>query len=412
MNKPEKATMAAQGLPLVDDRLARRNTWVLAVAQALTGGNAAIIFATGGIVGSVLAPSKALATLPISVYVVGLWVGTLPVGWLARRYGRRTAFQVGTLCGVATGLLSMLAVLQGSFLIFMLGTFFGGLYGAAHQAYRFAAADTASETFKPKAISYVLAGGLFAGFVGPQIIIHTKDLWQPYLFAASYLAQAGVALAAGLVLIFLDIPKSASAGGTGATGGRPMAEIVRNPRFVTAVICGVASYALMNLVMTSAPLAMVGCNHSVDDATLGLQWHVLAMYAPSFFTGSLIARFRAERVIVVGLVLIAASAAVDLAGLTVAHFWTGLILLGLGWNFGFVGATTMVTDCHRPEERTRVQAFNDFLVFGTMAVGSFSSGHLLSSYGWEAVNYVVFPIVAVALALLAWVTWRGRTEQA
>lgn len=391
-----------------DDRLARRNAMVLAVAQALSGANSAVILATGGIVGAMLAPSKTLATVPISIYVLGLWAGTLPMGLLSRRYGRRNAFQIGTICGIATGLLCCLGVLKGSFLIYSAGTFFSGLYAAAHQAYRFAAADTASETFRPKAISWVLVGGVFGGIVGPQLIILTKDIWQPYLFAASYVAQAIIAALAGLVLLRLDIPTPPAVHVIGH--GRPLGEILSQPRFVVAVACGIASYAMMNMVMTSAPLAMVMCNHSVTDATLGLQWHVIAMFAPSFVTGSLIARFGVERVILSGFAVLLASAGVGISGITLAHFWTGLVLLGVGWNFSFIGATALVTSCYRPNERNRVQAFNDFLVFGSMAVGSFSSGTLLAVFGWPAVNEVVFPVVLTAAGMLLWLVLRRRAE--
>jgi MFS family permease len=397
-------TATAAALPDgIDDRLARRNTLVLAAAQALAGGNASVIFATGGIVGAMLAPDKSWATLPVTAYVIGLAMGTLPFGLMARRFGRRFAFLVGAGCGILTGLISALGVLWASFGLLCLGTFFGGLYAAGHQAYRFAAADTASEAFKPKAISWVLAGGLFAAFIGPQLVIHTKDLWQPFLFAATFIGQAAIAALAMIVLLFTRFPAVNRAV---AKAGRPLGMVARQPRFVVAVVCGVASYALMNLVMTSAPLAMVGCNHSITDATLGLQWHVFAMYAPSFFTGSLIKRFGVERIIGVGLGLIALSAVVALHGLSLAHFWISLILLGVGWNFGFVGATTMVTQCHRPEERNQVQSLNDFLIFGTMAVGSLLSGKLLAWYGWAMVNQVVFPFIALAGALLIWLALR------
>lgn len=391
----------------VDDRLARRNALVLAVGQALAGGNNTVIVATSGIVGTVLAPDKSLATLPVTMMVVGIWAGTLPVGMMAKAYGRRFALQVGSAFGVASGLIACAGVLSGSFALLLLGTFCGGIYASAHHSYRFAAADTASEAYRPRVISYVLAGGLFAAFIGAQLVIFTQDLWPPYLFAATYLGQAACALLAGIVLVFLRIPKP-SGGGLGFKGGRPLGEVARQPRFIAAVVCGAASYALMNLVMTSAPVAMVGCNHSVTDASLGIQWHVLAMYAPSFFTGGLIVRFGVERVVGVGLALIAASAVVGLAGLTVAHFWIALVLIGLGWNFAFIGATTMVTTCHRPEERNKVQAFNDFLVFGSMAVASFSSGALLATLGWSAVNQVVFPVVFVAAALLLTLTLHER----
>jgi MFS family permease len=392
-----------------DDRLARRNALILAVTQALAGANNTVMLATGAIVGSMLAPDKIYATVPITVYVIGMWLGTLPVGMLARRFGRRTAFQIGSAFGVVTGILGYFAVTQASFLLFNIGAFCCGLYAAAHQAYRFAAADTASDAFRPKAISWVLVGGVFAAILGPQLVIFTKDAWPPYLFAASYLAQAAVAIVAAIVLTFLKIPTPPRVQEGGE--GRPLTQILQQPRFVVAVICGVASYAMMHMFMTSAPLAMVMCNHSVTDAALGLQWHVLGMYAPSFFTGSLIARFGTERVIGAGFAILILSAGISMAGITLWHFWIGLVLLGMGWNFGFIGATAMVTQCHTPNERTRVQSFNDFLVFGSMAIGSFASGNLLALYGWVVVNAVVFPVVLTAAVLLLWLSLRARAEQ-
>ena len=406
--------MSALAQPVVDvaagDHLARRNALVLAVTQALAGGNSTVLVATAGIVGTTLAPDKSLATLPISIFVLGMWMGTLPIGALARRLGRRNALQIGTVCGVLTGLICCLAVLEGSFLLFNVGAVFSGLYASAHQSYRFAAADTASEAFRPKAISWVLFGGVVAGVVGAQLVIATQDLWPPYLFAATYIGQAALALISAGVLMFLNIPKPPARSAAG--DGRPLGEIAKQPRFVVAVACGVATYSMMNLVMTSAPLAMVMCNHSVTDATLGLQWHVLGMYAPSFATGALISRFGLERITGAGLALIIVSAVMGIAGISLWHFWIALALLGVGWNFAFIGATTMVTHCHRPNERNKVQAFNDFLVFGSMAIGSFSSGALLVSFGWSMVNGVVFPVVLAATALLVWGALRRRRQVA
>ena len=393
-----------------DDRLAKRNALVLAVAQALAGGNNAVIVSTGGIVGAVLAPDRGMATLSITMMVVGMWAGTLPMGWLAANHGRRFALQTGTGVGILAGLASCAAVMLGSFVLFCFGAFCGGLYAAGHQSYRFAAADTASEHFRPKAVSWVLAGGVFASVIGPQLIIYTQNLWQPYLFAASYVGQAVFAALSGVVLIFLKIPRPVAR--KQGSGGRPLMEIALTQRFMIAVVCGVATYAMMNLVMTSAPLAMVDCGHSVTDATLGLQWHMLAMFAPSFFTGSLIQRFGVNRIVLTGFALMIASALVSMAGITVAHFWTGLILLGLGWNFAFIGATTMVTKCHRPEERNKVQAFNDFLIFGSMTIGSFASGKILATLGWIAINEVLIPPVLAAAALLMWLALRERRKVA
>ena len=395
--------------PAVDDNLARRNAMVLAVAQALAGGNNTVIVTTASIVGSVLAPDKGLATLPITAMIMGMWLGTLPLGMLARRFGRRFALQTGSLFGILSGLISYSAVMHGNFWLLLFGTFCGGLYAAAHQSYRFAAADTASERYRPKVVSWVLAGGVFAALIGPQLVIFTKDLLPPYMFAASYLGQSACAVIAALVLTFVKIPPLGHAQSANA---RPLAEIVRQPRFLVAVACGVTAYTMMNMVMTSAPLAMVGCGHSVTDATLGIQWHVLAMYTPSFFTGGLIARYGVERVIAVGLTLIGLTAVVGIAGITVAHFWTGLVLLGIGWNLAFIGATTMVTQCYRVEERNKVQAFNDFLIFGGMGLSSFSSGQLLVDFGWSTLNSVIFPTIFVAGALLAWLSLRQRLAAA
>ena len=389
----------------VDDGLARRNAMVLAVAQALAGGNNTVTVSTASIVGAVLAPDKGLATLPITVMVIGMWLGSLPVGALARRFGRRFALQTGSVVGILSGLISYSAVMTGQFWLLLIGTFCGGLYAAAHNSYRFAAADTASEAFRPKVVSWVLAGGVFAAVIGPQLVIFTKDMLSPHMFAASYLGQSACAVLAAMVLMFVKIPPLPP---QRVDHARPLAEIVRAPRFIVAVACGMASYAMMNMVMTSAPLAMVGCGHSVTDAALGIQWHVLAMYAPSFFTGTLIARFGLERITGIGLGLIVLAAAVGISGTTVAHFWSALVLLGLGWNFAFIGATTMVTQCHRPEERNKVQAFNDFLIFGGMAVASFSSGQLLEYFGWTTINEVIFPTIFLVGAMLVWLTMRKR----
>ena len=325
----------------IDDRLAKRNAMVLSVAQALAGGNNTVIAATAGIIGTMLASDKGLATLPVSVMVIGIWFGTLPIGWLARNYGRRFALQAGSMVGMLAGFVSCTAVLMGSFELFLVGTFGCGFYSAAHQSYRFAVCDTASDAYKPKAISLVLAGGVVAGFIGSGTVIVTKDIWAPHLFAATFVAQSALAGLAGLVLTRLKSPPPIPRDERKA--GRPLSVIASDPLFVVAVACGVVSYVVMNLLMTSAPIAMVGCGHSVTVSTLGIQWHVLGMYAPSFVTGHLIVRFGVFRVISAGLALLLLSAVVGAGGLSVAHFWISLTLVGVGWNFAFIGATTLVT---------------------------------------------------------------------
>ena len=375
----------------------------LAIAQALAGANAAVFYATGAIVGDVLAPSKALTTLPISIFVVGMAVATLPAGVLARRHGRRAAFLVGTGAGVLAGLLAMVAVIEGMFWLYCLSAFLGGAYGAVVLSFRFAAADCVAPERRPRAMSLVMAGGVFAGVIGPQLVNHTMDLWPPYLFAATHLGQAAVAGLSALVLAGVHVPMPSRAE---IAGGRPLGEIARQPRFVVAVVCGVVSYMVMNFLMTAAPLAMRLCGLPQETANLGIQWHIVAMYAPGFVTGHLITRFGAVPIVALGLVLIAISAATGLTGIEVAHFWGMLILLGIGWNFGFVGASALVLECHRPEERTRVQSLNDFLVFGTMTLGSLSSGGLLAASGWTmvlATSFVPLGAAAVALVVL------GRT---
>lgn len=392
------AQTAAGPSPAVPYTSERGNVLRLAVSQALAGANSVVVYATGAIVGNTLAPSKALATLPISIFVVGMAACTLPAGAIAQRHGRRAAFLAGTGCGVLTGLLAALAVVLGSFWTFCAATFFGGAYAAVVLSFRFAAADCALPERRPRALSAVMAGGVFAGVIGPQLVTYTMDLWQPYVFAATFLAQAAVATVSAAILLGIRLPMPTAAE---AAGGRPLGAIARQPRFVTAVVCGVVSYLLMNFLMTAAPLAMRLCGLSQEASNLGLQWHVIAMYAPSFFTGRLITRFGAPRVVTAGLAFTAASAAVGLMGVDVAHFWLTLVLLGIGWNFGFVGASALVLECHRPEEKARVQSLNDFVVFGTMAFGSFLSGGLLTSYGWDTVLWLSFAPLAVAVAALA-----------
>jgi MFS family permease len=393
---------------VADDARARSNVVRLAAAQALSGANSAVIFATGSIVGATLAPDISLATVPLSMFVVGLATGTLPTGAISRAYGRRVAFMIGTGCGVLTGLLAAFAILRGSFGLFCCATFLGGLYGAVSQSYRFAAADGASAAYRPKAVSWVMAGGVFAGVLGPQLVQWTMDIWPPYLFAASFVAQAVVAIVAMAVLSGVDAPKPVP---SDLHGGRPLFVIARQPRFIAAALCGVISYPMMNLVMTSAPLAMKMCGLSVSDSNFGIQWHIVAMYGPSFFTGSLIARFGAPKIVALGLALEAVAASIGLSGITAMHFWATLIVLGVGWNFSFVGASALVLETHRPQERNKVQAFNDFLVFGTMALGSFSSGQLLAHYGWSAVNMVVFPPVLLGLAVLTLASFAKRRRR-
>lgn len=391
------------------DALAKRNALVLACAQAFGGANPAIVVSLGGIVGSQLVTDKTFATVPVSLMQLGIACGVIPAAMLMRRLGRRNGYLIGALIGVIASSIAAAGTGSRIFWLFCLGTFMCGLYGAFVQSYRFAAADTASESFKPRAISWVMIGGLAAGVIGPQSVYWTRDLTPAAPFAASFMAQGLLALLAIGVVMMLRAPPVAA---VRSSGGRPLSEIMRQPKFIASVTAALVSYGLMSFVMTAAPLAMVGCGHSIGDAALGIQWHVLSMFGPSFFTGRLIARFGKEKVTAAGLLLLACAAVVGLNGLSVAHFWIALVLLGIGWNFGFIGATALVTDCYRPEERVKVQAANDFLVFGSVAIASFSAGGLLNTGGWNSVNWLVFPPVAVALVLVAWQATQKRAQLA
>ncbi len=389
---------------------AQRNVWLLVAAQSLGGAAPPIIISLGGIVGQMLASDPMLATLPVSLYQLGLALSTIPAAMLMRRLGRRVAYVLGALLGSISGLIATFGVVQGDFATFCVGTAMAGFYGACVQSYRFAATDAVEPSKRAKAISRIMVGGLIAAVIGPQAVIWTRDAWPTTPFAGSFLGQAGLALLALPLLWMLRAPPPQSAVVEGTA--RPLGTIARSPGFVVAVTAGIVSYGLMAFIMTAAPMAMVGCGHTVGEAALGIQWHVLAMFAPSFFTGHLIARFGKIAITALGLVLIAASGLLALAGLELLHFWGSLILLGVGWNFGFIGATAMVTDTYTPAERAKVQALNDFLVFGTVAVASFGSGRLLNTSGWETINTLMLPLIAVVLVMLGWQTLHRRRATA
>lgn len=375
----------------------------LAIAQALAGANSTVVYATGAIIGNMLSPRPELATLPISVFVVGMALSTLPVGVLARRFGRPVAFLAGNACGVLVGLLAAAALVAQSFTLYCISMLFGGAYAAVVLTFRFAAAECVSQEEKPRALSLVLAGGVAAGVLGPQLVSATMNLWPPYAYAATYLASAAVAVASALVL--RGIRFHAGPATSRSKVGRPIREILRQPRLMVAMLCGVVSYMMMNFMMTSAPLAMELCGIPRLYSNYGIEMHVIAMYAPSFFTGRLIARFGESAVILSGLVLTALAAITGMNGMSVDHFWVALVLLGVGWNFGFLGASAMVLTCHTAEEGARVQSTNDFVVFGAMVVGSFVSGSLLAAFGWTIVTTLILPPVIVSALALLWLQW-------
>ena len=391
-------------------RQARRNVGILAVAASISGSMPAICITLGGLTGLyLLGEDKSLATLPVSGFNLGVAMGALPAALYMRRVGRRIGFMTGSMIAAIGGATACVAVIAGLFSLFFLGLAAVGFAAAFTQQYRFAAADAGTEAFRARAISLVMFGGIAAAVIGPQTVIFARDLLAPVPFAGAFLAMTGLAFCAMFVLSFLGGAARNPPPAAASRGGRRLAEIVRQPRFIVAVVCAMGSYALMSFVMTAAPLAMVACGLGEDNAALGIQWHILAMYGPSFFTGALIARFGSEAIIAVGMGLLAGCGVVALSGIDLAHFWIALVLLGVGWNFGFIGSTTMLTQTYRIEERGKVQGLNDFLVFGSVAVASFSSVKVFTSFGWESLNLIIFPVVGVCfLALLAAVFVRRR----
>ncbi len=395
-----------------DDARAKRNVTILVMAQALLGAQMPMIFIIGGLAGQALSPNACYATLPISLIVMGSMLAATPVSHIMQTYGRRAGFWLGTASGAIGGAIGAYGLYVHSFPIFLLGSFITGVYMSAQGFYRFAAADTASEAFRPKAISYVMAGGLASALIGPQLVKLTVDAYViPFL--GTYLAVIGVNVVGSLLFLFLDIPKP-PVPSHDAPKGRSRIELLKTPRIAVAVICAMVSYALMNLVMTSTPLAVVGCGFDKGTAADIVSAHVLAMYIPSFFTGHLIARFGVEKVVATGLVILAGAGAVALQGVDLGNFFIALILLGVGWNFGFIGATTMLAGAHQPHERGRMQGLNDLLVFGGVTMASLASGGLMNcsggsaQAGWASVNLAMAPFLMLAGGALIWLAFRPK----
>ncbi len=394
--------------PHHDDARAKRAVAILVWAQSILGAQMPVHFILGGLAGQMLAPSPAWATLPISATVFGSMCTAPVMSMLMGRYGRRTGFILGALAGALATSLAAYAISEKDFTLLAVASFILGIYMSAHGFYRFAAADSASPELRPKAISWVMAGGLVAALLGPELVKQFKDWMEPIPFAGGYKILVFVNLIGMIPLFFLDLPRQPRPP-KGQRAGRPWREILSNRTVVVAMICGMISYALMNLVMTSTPLAMIDCGFVTDDAAEIVRIHVVMMFLPSFFTGSLIARYGAPRIIAVGLLALALCAIVAIMGISFTHFGLALGLLGIGWNFGFIGATSLLAGAHLPEERARVQGLNDFLVFGLVTIASLSSGALMASIGWEAVNAAMLPFLAVAAVALAWLMMSDKT---
>lgn len=393
-----------------NDAFARRNVVVLVAAQAILGSQMSIIFTVAGLAGQSLAPNACLATLSISLMVIGSMLTAAPLSALMARYGRRAGFLVGAAGGTIGAALGAAGLYTHSFALFLIGALFSGVYMSAQGFYRFAVADTASEGFRPKAISWVMAGGLLSALIGPQLVTVTAEsMVVPYL--GSYLAVVGLNVSGVFLFVFLKGLKPVQVA-RGEDTGRSRMEMLKDPKIAVAVIVATVSYALMNLVMTSSPLAVVGCGFRTADAAHVVAGHVLAMYAPSFFTGALIARFGVQRIMGTGLFILALAGVVAFLGVELENFFVALFLLGVGWNFGFIGATTMLAGAHSPAERGRMQGLNDFIVFGGVSVASLASGSLMNcsggsvQAGWTAVNLAMLPFLTVAGAALIWLWLR------
>lgn len=384
-----------------------RNVVLLAICQALAMTGMSVNMTVTALVGQQLASDPAWSTVPLALQFTATMATTLPASFLMRRIGRRGGFAVGITIGILGALLAYHGIFERSFAIFAAGSMMIGCFQGFAVFYRHAAADTASAAFRSKAISLVLAGGVFAAIVGPELSKWSYDLFLPVLYAGCFIVVACVQALSFAFLYFVQIPPARHA--PDSPNIRPLSEIVRQPTFIVAAVGAMIGYGVMSFVMTATPLAIVGCGYEFRDAAFVIQWHVLAMYAPSFFTGSLIQRFGVRQVMLTGALILVGAAAVNISGLEIERFWLGLVMLGVGWNFMFVGGTSLLAECHSPEERAKVQGLNDFLVFGTVTVSSFASGALLNAFGWNAVNYGVLPLLAIAGSVIALALWRQRT---
>ncbi len=396
------------------DARARRNVRVLAAAQMILGSQMPVSFILGGLAGQVLSTNKCLSTLPISLIVFGSMFSAPILSGIMQRHGRIAGFVLGAAGGAAGSAICAWALWIGSFELFLFGSLLTGTYMSAQGFYRFAATDGASDAYRAKAISMVMAAGLASAILGPQLVKLTEDALNPVPFAGAYLAAMALNIAGVWLFLLLDSPKPPAAGADDARA-RSYRDLLRTPRIAVAMICGMVSYALMNLVMTSTPLAIVGCGFGTAEAANVVSAHVLAMFAPSFVTGHLIARYGVERIVAIGLAILAAAGLVGIAGVELTNFYGALVLLGIGWNFGYIGATAMLTGAHRPEERGRVQGMNDFAVFGLVGLASLASGGLMNcsggnvEAGWQAVNLAMIPMLALAGSALIWLTLLRRT---
>ena len=382
-----------------------RNVALLSAAQALLFTNNVTLIALNGLVGYQLAVDKSFATLPVTTQIIGSALFAMPASQLMQRVGRRAGFLIGTLCGFIGGAIATYGVYTRSMPLLCLGTFILGIYVAFGQFYRFAAADAAPPNFKANAISLVVAGGLVGGIVGPALSKWTRHLAATE-FLASYASLMVFCLLTALLLSQLRIAEATAS--ASSAPARKLNEIAMQPTFIVAVMSSAVGYGVMNLLMTATPLAMGICGYPYNDAANVISAHVIAMFAPSFFTGALIQRIGVLKIMLTGVALMFVCLAISLSGVSVAHFWWSLVLLGLGWNFMFVGGSALLTECYLPSEKARAQGLHDLLVFCTTATSSFASGLLLKANGWVILNYVALPFLIVAMVAIVWMLSQRR----
>ncbi|WP_430240722.1 MFS transporter [Neorhizobium sp. DAR64861/K0K2] len=387
----------------IDLSTARRSVFLLAGTQAILGSATPLTVSIGALAGyQLLGDDKSLATAPITAFNLGTAVGAVLIAIASKFLGRKAAFMSGGMLGAIGGGLAAIALFRGDFWLFAFALLLVGSCAGFTQKIRFAAADISPKAYKPRAISWILGAGIVSAIVGPQLSIAAKDWLAPVTFAGAFLMLIPLCLAGICIMAFLHLPTKADASlSTQQPPARSLREIVVTQRFMTGMVCGICTYALMTFVMTGAPLAMViGCGFPTELAALGIQWHVLAMFGPSFFTGLLITRFGAEKVVAAGLVTLMGCAIVAHMGVELWNFWLALVLLGIGWNFGFIGSTTIVASSYRPQEADKVQGFHDIVLFGTVALSSFSSGKVFVTWGWSFINLVIWPVAIFCLLLI------------
>ena len=374
------------------------------MAQAILMTGTSVLIATSALVGRALADDPAMATIPLGLQFLAMTLATVPASFFMGRFGRRAGFLVGISLGLVGTLLAAYSISTDSFPLFCVAALLVGAFNGTGQFYRFAAADVAPEGRRARAISLVLAGGIVAGFMGPNLAAWTRTLIGPD-FTASYFTLAGFYLVGLMAIAMLRIPIPPRR--VQKAAGRPLAQIARQPAFLVAVLAATVGYGTMNLLMVATPLSMDAHHHAFEDAAFVIQWHVLAMFVPSFFTGELVRRFGLLRVLCAGVFLMFAAVAANWSGVSVWHYWAGLVLLGVGWNFLFIGGTTMLTETYTEAEKAKCQALNDFTVFGTVTVTALSSGALLTSIGWQVLNLSVLPFLLCVLAGLLWIHRSG-----